>query len=840
MKIITVLGGVAVAVCAAAPLTAQTLTAVGPYAAVIDRATYAKPPLPLLGPAGSAIVDPVFRSTITRITDRSTRPDNLDRSYKTPSSTHQNAWSAAGSRFYVTGGGGAVVPYSFDRTTGAARRIQPSATGAGGLILNFYMEPQFSYVNDAIIYGSVAGGSLRTIDKFNFDTSVYSRVLDLDALIPGLSGTYIGGLKSSAGVMERVLVLFGGTQQDLHHYAAVFEAANPQNRQILDTKASTLNGTRLGSTLNFMLHGVMIDRSGRYVMLYPTSADQTGTRKAPQSVAWDTQSNVFTEMPISALPYGHDAFGYGVSVNQDCCTSTAYDAAQWQFRALSTPLVSRDLITTILPTKEVYLADHTTWNNARPDNAAPVISGLYRYGVNTAPWRAWDDEIIAVQTDAAPGVNPTVWRFAHHRSNVANDLNSAGTSFWYMPRPNISPDGHWVLFTSNWEKTLGTDPDGDTGGAARQDVFLVALQPTAPVGPPPASGVSILETLLAGGRATVAYLGALTASGGSGGYRWNVTAGAMPFGLTLDLVSGTISGTPSITGISTFTVTAADAIDPSNAASAVHTIAVANAPVVLAIPTLAPARISVLYSAALQATGGSGLYTWSVASGGLPSGLVLDAGSGAITGTPLVVGLFQAVVTAADRFEPANNMSAAVTIQVGAGSMLITTASLPPGRQKVTYAATLQASGGTVAWSITGGALPPGLFLNAGTGAVSGIPTLPGVFNVTVRVTDVANATNIATADYAVVISAAIKITSPRILPQAKRAQPYTYAVLAANIQGVPTWDLAGGAMPPGMTLNPATGVISGICVRNGQWSFNARVKDGSTNDTLTLTLKVK
>jgi hypothetical protein len=34
-----------------------------------------------------------------------------------------------------------------------------------------------------------------------------------------------------------------------------------------------------------------------------------------------------------------------------------------------------------------------------------------------------------------------------------------------------------VLFTSNWEKTLGTDPVGEAGTAARQDVFLVALAP---------------------------------------------------------------------------------------------------------------------------------------------------------------------------------------------------------------------------------------------------------------------------------------------------------------------------------------------------------------------------
>jgi hypothetical protein len=37
----------------------------------------------------------------------------------------------------------------------------------------------------------------------------------------------------------------------------------------------------------------------------------------------------------------------------------------------------------------------------------------------------------------------------------------------------VSPDGHWVIFTSNWEKTLGTDVRD--GGTARQDVFLLRL-----------------------------------------------------------------------------------------------------------------------------------------------------------------------------------------------------------------------------------------------------------------------------------------------------------------------------------------------------------------------------
>jgi hypothetical protein len=212
-------------------------------------------------------------------------------------------------------------------------------------------------------------------------------------------------------------------------------------------------------------------------MMYPTGADQSSARKAPQSVAWDTQAGVITEMPVSALPYGHDAFGYGVSVNQDCCVASTWDAAQWQVRNLATPTRTRDLLPRVLSPKEIYLEDHTTWNNARADALTPVISGLFRYGTSGAAWRAFDDEIVAIQTDA-PGQDPTIWRFAHHRSDIASDNNAASPSFWYEPRPNVSGDGRWVLFTSNWEKTLGTDPVGESGTGYRQDVFLVQLKGT--------------------------------------------------------------------------------------------------------------------------------------------------------------------------------------------------------------------------------------------------------------------------------------------------------------------------------------------------------------------------
>jgi hypothetical protein len=460
------------------PALPSGVVSVGPYTAVIERVPYAKPPVPVLGPAGSTIIDPMFLSKIGRVTDSVTRPGAPNRSYRTPSSPHQNAWSVAGSYFYVVSGDGSVVPFGFDATQGIAHRIQPTATDEGGLILRFYNEPQFSYVSDSLIYGtsSGAGANYHSVDQYDFTTGAYTRLLDLETVVPTLAGTYVGGIASSGGPTERVMALFGGQMADYHHYVVVFDKANPGKRYLLDTTGNTLNGQPTSLPLNFTLHHAAIDRSGRYVMLYTTYMSQAAPRKAAQQYLWDLETGLFTEMGIAALPYGHDAFGYGTLVNQDCCTSTGWDAAQWQFRSLATPLVTRDVITNVLTPKEIYLADHTTWNNARPDRLAPVISGVFRGPTSDTPWRAWDDEIVAVQTDAAPGADAIVWRFAHHRTDARNDQDATRVSFWYTPRPNVSQDGGWVLFTSNWEKTLGTDPTADPTSGARQDVFVVQLK----------------------------------------------------------------------------------------------------------------------------------------------------------------------------------------------------------------------------------------------------------------------------------------------------------------------------------------------------------------------------
>jgi hypothetical protein len=534
---------------------AQPAPAPAAYEAVADRAPRREPALPAPGVAGSSFVDPAFGSRIWRVTDGLTRPGLRDRSYRTPSGTHQNAWSASGRYFVVVSTDGTILPFAFDPASGRAERV--NGPSGGGLELRFYTEPHFSYVRPDVVYGGASGGSLRTVDQYDFAAGAYTRLLDLDDLVRGLEGTYVGGIGSSGGPAERLLAFFGGPSQDRHAYLVLFDRADPSRRRLLNTKESTLDGRRTETRLDFLLHAAAIDRSGRYVTLYPAAADRSAPRQAAPTYVWDTATDTFTELPsIAARTNGHDAYGYGVRVNQDCCTAGPWDAAQWQFRALADPLATRDLVGSVLAPKQVYLADHPSWHNARPDRLVPFVTALYRYGANDVEWRAWDDEIVAVDTRAA--TDAAVWRIAHHRSDVRHDEDPGRISFWYTPRPNVSPDGRWVLFTSNWEKTLGRDPAGERGTTARQDVFLVRLEPGA-ANPDDGSdlGQGAERLVLPAGRVGRLYSARLTADGLTGHAGWRLVSGTLPLGVRL-ASSGRISGAPRTQGSHSFVVQASE------------------------------------------------------------------------------------------------------------------------------------------------------------------------------------------------------------------------------------------------------------------------------------------
>ncbi|MFL6276736.1 MAG: FG-GAP-like repeat-containing protein, partial [Blastocatellia bacterium] len=136
----------------------------------------------------------------------------------------------------------------------------------------------------------------------------------------------------------------------------------------------------------------------------------------------------------------------------------------------------------------------------------------------------------------------------------------------------------------------------------------------------------------------------------------------------------------------------------------------------------------------------------------------------------------------------------------GGGSLSITTASLPNGTVNTVYAATLQATGGTppYSWSLTSGALPAGLSLNASTGVISGTPTTAATANFTVQVHDSAATQATASKPLSITINSAggsgtyntqfISQTVPNTLSP---GQVFTATIIFLN-SGTANWNQAG------------------------------------------------
>ncbi|MBI5361383.1 MAG: putative Ig domain-containing protein [Planctomycetes bacterium] len=370
--------------------------------------------------------------------------------------------------------------------------------------------------------------------------------------------------------------------------------------------------------------------------------------------------------------------------------------------------------------------------------------------------------------------------------------------------------------------------------------------------------LNITTSSLVGGNVNMSYAANLIASGGTTPYTWSITVGTLPGGLSLNANNGAITGTPSTTGASNFTVKVTDA----NNNNITKALSISIAPEFYFITTagaLTKANINNSYTTQINVTGGTAVnaysydedyqeyyyicsgYAWSVSAGSLPSGISLSQTNGSdiwydngyayhngflpgqaiLSGTPTQAGTYNFTLQSTDYLGIVITREFSILVY----PLYIETNTLPPGNKDNPYTVTLTASGGATPynWTITAGNLPAGISLAQETGIISGTSTVIGTFNFTVKVTAADN-------DYiskalSVNIGPAFYYTTNGPFPHANLT--ISYETIISVTGGTPyeaynvdemgweyrsfecsgyMWNVSAGSLPPGIGIGSTNG----------------------------------
>ncbi|MFO1394416.1 MAG: putative Ig domain-containing protein [Steroidobacteraceae bacterium] len=337
----------------------------------------------------------------------------------------------------------------------------------------------------------------------------------------------------------------------------------------------------------------------------------------------------------------------------------------------------------------------------------------------------------------------------------------------------------------------------------------------------PAPTITVAPGSLPPGNQNLPYTQTVVASGGNAPYGYAISSGSLPAGMTLSS-SGVLSGTPSVSGSFSFTVTATDALTYTGTQA--YTLAIGAAPTIVIGPSALPAANQGLtYSQSITASGGTAPYTYAISSGSLPAGMTLSS-SGVLSGTPSVSGSFSFTVTATDALTYTGTQ--AYTLAVGAApTIVIGPSALPPANQGLTYSQSITASGGTApyTYAISSGSLPAGMTLSS-SGVLSGTPSVSGSFSFTVTATDALTYTG--TQAYTLAVGAAPTIViGPSALPPANQGLTYSQSITVSGGTAPYNFAVTSGSLPPGVTLSSG-GVLSGTPTASGQYDFTVTGTD--------------
>ena len=341
---------------------------------------------------------------------------------------------------------------------------------------------------------------------------------------------------------------------------------------------------------------------------------------------------------------------------------------------------------------------------------------------------------------------------------------------------------------------------------------------------------TITGTVPTASTCKAAFTATIKASNGTSPYKWSISGGKLPDGLTLNTETGVIAGSPTTAGKFSFTVKAKD----KNGVTATKTYTVTVTQTKISGTVSSTATRKGTFTSTLKAIGGAEPYTWSISEGALPNGLKLGEATGKITGSPTKAGKFTFTVKVVDK----NGAAATKAYTVKVTQTTISGTIPSTATRKSTYAGTLTASNGAkpYTWSISKGELPDGLKLNETTGKITGSPTKAGKFTFTVKAVD----KNKVAATKACTVKITQTTITGSILTAVSVKAPYSSALKAEGGASPYTWSVSSGKLPNGLTIKKEIGEISGTPTKAGSYTFTVKAVDkNKAASTKSFTVKI-
>ena len=405
------------------PPPAQVRPAKGPSIKT-DRGKYVPPGLPALPPAGGKFNDPVFGTEIMRVTDASSAPKGAGTNY-----SYWPTFNSNNTKLLVSDAAAPMYATIYDfnpETFTLGRRHPPVPYSPPGNISVRLDDACWSSTDPDVLYVHQDSGT--KIYKYTVSKQSYTLVGDVARVLPPGQNVQQMGMALDNDTFS-FTKRGGGPDYKFLGYAVYRASTN----KILFQDSEAIDEVKVDKTGNYLLVATNEGGVGKHeVRIVDLNTGQT------QNLTDDAPDHAPMHYDVgSAMAVGNANYLVGITA-----------------RSLATPHSYTKILD--LSSERNYGGFHLSM---LADNEAWALVSFYTEHVNAV----MQGEVVQVSTDGVGRVR----RLFHHRAVF--------DSYYDTPRANISRDGRYVAFSSNW---------GVKGG--RHDMFIARIPPAPGGGARPA------------------------------------------------------------------------------------------------------------------------------------------------------------------------------------------------------------------------------------------------------------------------------------------------------------------------------------------------------------------